>query len=382
MIDSYGSQDLSNISNNIFSKLKNKKIITNGEYCKLFEKKISRLVNSKYTVVCNNGTSALMMSLLALNKKKIIAIIPNINFVASANIISLLKGKIILCDVNRKTGMVDLNSFKKILEISKKKKIKPNIFIPIHYGGNVMDLSMIKKLCFKNNIDIIEDGCHSFNSSKIIRKKKVIVGSCQFSKITTFSFHGVKNITTMEGGAVTTNDKKIYSKLILLRSHALKKTKINDPYKMLYPTLNFRMCEMSALIGLQQIKMIDKFKKKRNIIVNSYLNKFKKFEKYFKPLNFKEKNIFWHLFVIQLNNSKNKGVFMKNLKSKKIGTQVHYKPLYRHLSYRNNILINDYANSNFFYKHQLTLPLHTRMSLKNVDYIVKNIKKILLNKNL
>ena len=73
---------------------------------------------------------------------------------------------------------------------------------------------------------------------------------------------------------------------------------------------------------------------------------------------------------------------MKNLRSKKIGTQVHYKPVYKHLSYRNNIWINDCVNSNFFYKHQLTLPLHTRMSLKDVDYIVKNIKKILLNKDL
>ena len=70
MLESYGSQDLRNISHNIFSKVKNKKIITNGEYCSKFEKKISNLVNSKYTVVCNNGTSALFMSLLALNKKK------------------------------------------------------------------------------------------------------------------------------------------------------------------------------------------------------------------------------------------------------------------------------------------------------------------------
>ena len=90
MLESYGTQDLRQISPNIFSKVKKNKIITNGKYCNIFEKKINKLVKSKYTVVCNNGTSALLMSLLALDKKKIIAIIPNINFVASANIISLL----------------------------------------------------------------------------------------------------------------------------------------------------------------------------------------------------------------------------------------------------------------------------------------------------
>jgi dTDP-4-amino-4,6-dideoxygalactose transaminase len=380
MLESYGSQDLRNINPNIFSKIKNKKIITSGEYCNILEKKISRLVNSKYTIVCNNGTSAILMSLLALNKKGIIAILPNINFVASANIISLLKGKIILCDVDKNTGMVNLESFKKILKISKKKKIKPNLFIPIHYGGNVMDLSEINKLCKKNKIDIIEDGCHSFNSSKIIKKKKIIVGECKFSKITTFSFHGVKNITTMEGGAITTNDKKIYSKLILLRSHSLKKTKISDPYVMVYPTLNFRMCEMSALIGIEQLKVIDKFKLIRNKIVNYYLVKLKKLDNYLKPINFEEKNIFWHLFCVHLNKTINKSKFMKLLKKEKIGSQVHYKPLYKHLSYRKNILINDCLNSNYFYKHQLTLPLHTHMSFKDVDYIIKKIKKILIKK--
>ena len=378
MLESYGSQDLRNISHNIFSKVKNKKIITNGEYCSKFEKKISNLVNSKYTVVCNNGTSALFMSLLALNKKKIIAILPNINFVASANIISLLKGKIILCDVDKHTGMVNLESFKKILKICKKKKIKPNLFIPIHYGGDVMDLSEISKLCSTNRIDIIEDGCHSFNSSKIIKKKKNIVGNCKFSKITTFSFHGVKNITTMEGGAITTNDKKIYSKLILLRSHSLKKTKISDPYIMVYPTLNFRMCEMSALIGIEQLKVINKFKLIRNKIVNYYLAKFKRLNGYIKPINFKEKDIFWHLFGIHINKTIDKPKFMELLKKEKIGSQVHYKPIYKHLSYRKNILINDCFNSNYFYKHQLTLPLHTHMSLKDVDYIIKIIKRILI----
>ena len=203
-----------------------------------------------------------MMSILALNKKNIIAILPNINFVASANIISLLKGKIILCDVNKNTGMVDFVSFKKILNICKKKKIKPNIFIPIHYGGDVLDLEKINNLCRINKIDIIEDGCHSFNSSKIFNKKKVIVGNCKYSKLTTFSFHGVKNITTLEGGAITTNNKKIYERLQLL-CHSLKKTKINDPYMMISPTLNFRMCELSALIGIEQLKTINKFKVKK-----------------------------------------------------------------------------------------------------------------------
>ena len=380
MINSYGTQDLRYIDSRIFQKIKNNRIVTNGNYCKLFERKISKLVKARYTVACNNGTSAIMMSILALNKKNIIAILPNINFVASANIISLLKGKIILCDVNKNTGMVDFVSFKKILNICKKKKIKPNIFIPIHYGGDVLDLEKINNLCRKNKIDIIEDGCHSFNSSKIFNKKKVIVGNCKYSKLTTFSFHGVKNITTLEGGAITTNNKKIYERLQLLKSHSLKKTKINDPYMMISPTLNFRMCELSALIGIEQLKTINKFKVKRDELVKYYLKKLIVFSDFLLPLNFNQKSIFWHLFTIQLNNKTNKSLLMKFLKKENIATQIHYKPIYKHSVYKKYILINDCKNSNNFYRQQLTLPLHTLMNKKDVNYIVSKLKNFFYSK--
>ena len=380
MINSYSTQDLRYINSRIFQKIKNNRIVTNGNYCKLFERKISKLVKARYTVACNNGTSAIMMSILALNKKNIIAILPNINFVASANIISLLKGKIILCDVNKNTGMVDFVSFKKILNICKKKKIKPNIFIPIHYGGDVLDLEKINNLCRKNKIDIIEDGCHSFNSSKIFNKKKVIVGNCKYSKLTTFSFHGVKNITTLEGGAITTNNKKIYERLQLLKSHSLKKTKINDPYTMISPTLNFRMCELSALIGIEQLKTINKFKVKRDELVKYYLKKLIVFSNFLLPLNFNQKSIFWHLFTIQLNNKTNKSLLMKFLKKENIATQIHYKPIYKHSVYKKYILINDCKNSNNFYRQQLTLPLHTLMNKKDVNYIVSKLKNFFYSK--
>ena len=118
----YGLQDITNLNSNILKKIKKLEIITNGKYCSKLEKKISQIVRSKYTVTCNNGTSALMMSILSLEIRNIIAIIPNINFVASTNILSLINAKFVLCDVNKETGMVDLNTFKEIISLCKKKK--------------------------------------------------------------------------------------------------------------------------------------------------------------------------------------------------------------------------------------------------------------------
>ena len=194
-LKSYGIHNLQHLNLNKLNYALKQKFITNYKKCIEFEKRICKITKSKYSVTCNNGTSALLMSVLSLKMKNIFAIIPNINFVAVASIINLLKGKYIICDVNEKTGMIDSNSFLEVLNYCKKKRIKPNIFFPVHYAGNVVSLTKIKKIAKKEKIIIVEDGCHSFGSKNQLNN---IVGSCSNSTCTTFSFHPVKIITTGE----------------------------------------------------------------------------------------------------------------------------------------------------------------------------------------
>ena len=373
----YGIQDLRNLKTNILRKIKSLEIVTNGKYCRQLENKIAKIVRSKYCVVCNNGTSALMMSLLSLSLKNIIAIVPNINFVAISNIISIFKGKIILCDVNLNSGMVDLDSFENVIRECDDKKIKPNLFVPVHYGGNIAFLKEISNICKKRKINVIEDGCHSFGSYKLNNNKNEYVGKCTHSIMTTFSFHPVKNITTLEGGAITTNTGSIYKKLLLLRNHSLEKTSLTDPYELMTPSLNFRLNELNALIGIKQLEQMNKFKKQRNKIVIKYLKLLSKITRYLEPINSNNSKIFWHLFVIKLKNIKKskKHKFMSFLRRNKIGSQIHYKPLYKHKIYKNDILINQYKNSDLFYNSAISLPLHTRMIEKDITKVVNIIKK-------
>lgn len=384
-INTYGLQNINLKKNDKINILNhfNQNLITNGKFCKKFETKISKKIKSKYTVVCNNGTSALMMSILSLDIKNLVVIIPNINFVAAANIVLLLKGKIILCDVNKETGMIDYKNFINAVELSKQKKLKPNLFIPVDFAGDVMDLSNISKYCKKNDIKIIEDGCHSFGSYKKIRKKKIIVGQNQFSNMTTFSFHPVKNLTTIEGGAITTDNKKIYEKLLLLRSHNLKKTSISDPYKLINPSLNFRLGEINALIGLQQLSNLEIQKKIRNKLVKLYLKLFSKEKFIFKLLNYEDNGIFWHIAVIKINKKffNCKKNLMHFLKKEGIGIQIHYKPLHLHFLKNKNVIFNKIDGSNYFYKSALTIPLHTKLNQKSIVYIVKKISRFFKNKS-
>ena len=371
----YGLHNLKNIKKKLIIDSIKKKYVTNDTYCKQLELKIKRQTNSKYCVVCNSGTSALFISLLALkNKTNIIAIIPNINFVSVANIVYLLKGKVVLCDIDKNSGMVSLDEFKNIIKKCGQLGIKPNVFIPIHYAGATPDLSAISKICEKKKIKIIEDACHSFGSTYDNGEK---VGSSKHSSITTFSFHPLKNITTIEGGAITTNNQRLYKKILELRSFSLKRTSIVDPYKMNHPSLNFRMGEINAAIGLDQINKVNQFRAKRQKLVQHYLKKLKNYEKHFSILNINNKKIFWHLFVIFLKNrSLNyKKKFMNYLKKNKIASQIHYKPLMLHQSLKKITLFSQSSNSKKFYISQLTIPLHTNMNLSDINYISKKIGK-------
>lgn len=369
----YGLHNLKNISKNLIIDSIQKKYVTNDTYCKKFELKIKQQTNSKYCVVCNSGTSALFMSLLALkDKTNLVAIVPNINFVSIANIIYLLKGKIVLCDIDKNSGMVGFNEFKSIIKKCYQLRIKPNIFIPIHYAGATPDLSRISKICKKKKIKIIEDACHSFGSMYDNGEK---VGSSKYSSITTFSFHPLKNITTIEGGAITTNNRVLYKKILELRSFSLKRTSIEDPYEMSNPSLNFRMGEINAAIGLDQMKKVNQFRIKRQNLVKHYLKELKNYEKHFSILNTKNKKIFWHLFVIFLKNKSlnEKKKFMNYLKKNKIASQIHYKPLILQEPLKKIALVSQSSKSKKFYTSQVTIPLHTNMNLSDINYISKKI---------
>ena len=143
--------------------------------------------------------------------------------------------------------------------------------------------------------------------------------------------------------------------------------------------IKYLLVEMD--IGLEQLKEFRKFKKKRSMLVNYYIQKFYKMKNHVQLVNYHSKTIFWHLFVILLKGKlkKNKLRFMNYLKKKNIGTQIHYKPISLHKSFKKFTILNESRNSMSFYKGQLTLPLHVNMNRKNIDYIINIFEKFIEN---
>ena len=385
----YSRQIISSADIKTVSRVLRSDFITQGPEVKKFEKKICQTIKSKYSVAVNSATSALHIACMALDFKKndILWTVPN-TFVASANCALHLGGKVDFVDIDYKTGNIDVELLEKKLIKSKRNKKLPKILIPVHFAGLPTEQDKIWKLAKRFNFKIIEDASHSLGS----RYKGNITGNCKWSNITVFSLHPVKIITTGEGGIATTNDEKLYKKLQMLKNHGItkeknqfqfKKNKHNDwYYEQQYLGLNFRMNEISAALGLSQLKKLKYFVKERNKIADFY-KKNLDLDNLLLPNFSREFYSSFHLFVIKIKHEKYKLLQRKLfnlLRKKNYFVQVHYIPVHLQPFYRKNFKFKkkELANSVKHSESSISLPIYPGLQKKVLFKIVKTIKKFLV----
>ncbi len=381
----YSRQKISSSDIKTVSRVLRSDFITQGPEVKKFEKKICQTIKSKYSIAVNSATSALHIACMALDfkKKDILWTVPN-TFVASANCALHLGGKVDFVDINYQTGNIDINLLEQKLIKAKKNQKLPKILIPVHFAGLPTEQDRIWKLAKRFNFKIIEDASHSLGS----RYKGNITGNCKWSDITVFSLHPVKIITTGEGGIATTNNEKLYKKLQMLKNHGItkeksqfiyKKNKNNDwYYEQQYLGLNFRMNEISAALGISQLKKLKHFVKERNKIAH-YYKKNLKLKNLLLPNFSKEFYCSFHLFVIKINHKKYKILQRKLfnlLRKKNYFVQVHYipvhlQPFYRkRFKFKNKELVNSVKHS----ASSISLPIYPGLNKRVLFNIVKIIK--------
>lgn len=319
--------------------------LTQGPIIGSFEENVCKKVDANYAVSTNSATSALHLSCLALGLKRGDYLWTSpITFVASANCARYCGADVDFVDIDENTGLLSINKLKKKLEAAEKEGKLPKILVPVHLTGSSCNMVEIKKLSDKYKFHIIEDASHAIGG----KYKNEPVGNCKYSEITIFSFHPVKIITSGEGGFATTNSKSIYEKLISLRSHGI--TKDSKKFKK-FPHeiwfyeqqdlgLNYRMTDISAALGLSQLKRLDEIVSERNRQHLLYKDLFMN-----TPINLlsipQEVYSSFHLQVIQLNdkNIKNYKTVFKGLRGLGIGVQLHYipvhtQPYYQELGFR------------------------------------------------
>jgi len=352
--------------------------ITTGPQIQKFEEKLSKKVNSKYSVVFNSATSALHSACIALGLKKNDWLWTSANsFVASANCGLYCGAKIDFLDIELETFNIDLKKLEIKLHKAKKKKLLPKIIVPVVFAGQSYDRDRLIILSKRYKFKILEDASHALGA----KYKNKSVGSCR-DIITVFSFHPVKMITTGEGGSAHTSNQKYYNIMKSVSSHGIirKKKKINYGinhllYEQKYLGFNYRLTDIQASLGLSQLKKLNLFVKKRRDIASIYnqhldsINLILPIEKRYAKSSF-------HLYVVLVNNTKKK---VRNnliifLKKNKIFTNIHYKPIHLQPYFQKfGFKKGDFKNAEKYYEKAISLPIHPNLKKKEVMTIIKKI---------
>jgi dTDP-4-amino-4,6-dideoxygalactose transaminase len=326
-------------------------------YVQKFEEKFNDYIGSNACVTVNSGTAALHLALHLEDIKNKEVILPSLSFVSTAHAILYNGGKPIFVDVDPKTLCLDSEQIEKA--ITK----KTSVILPVHFGGMACDMTKISKISKDNNLTIIEDAAHAVGTKSLNKK----IG--KHGKYVCFSFHPVKNLAMPNGGAITINDKNFLSSTNLLKS--LRWCGISNrkgtKYDITNLGWNYYMNELSAGIGIEQLKKLDKNNNKRKNIAKRYS---KELDVELK-MQF-QKDCSYHIFWIQV---KNREQFMMKMKQEKIETGIHYLPIHKMSFYKKfskKLKMTEDATTKI-----VSLPIHPNLSENDVTRVIKSVNKLM-----
>ncbi|WP_072682242.1 UDP-4-amino-4,6-dideoxy-N-acetyl-beta-L-altrosamine transaminase [Arcobacter sp. LA11] len=369
----YGRQTISEDDiNSVIETLKSD-YLTTGSKVLEFEKAICQYTGAKYCIVVSNGTAALHLSSIVLLKEKDKVITTPNSFLATSNGILYANAKPIFVDIGE-DGNIDLDLCEKVL----KNDTSIKALYGVHFSGNPLNQKKIKRLKDKYGIKILEDCAHSIGA----QFKNVKAGSCKNSDLSIFSFHPVKHITTGEGGAITTNSKKLYKRLLSLRNHGMENDRSVTPwhYDMKELGFNYRLTDISCTLGLSQLKKLDEFIEKRHLLAKNYDLAFEKI-KNIKSLYKFTRNSSYHLYIIKIDFDKlkiNKKEFVIKMHEKNIGVQYHYIPINKQPFYKKLGYGKEYTPvMDEYYAKAISLPIYPSLSIKEQKYVIKTLLEVL-----
>lgn len=382
MIDhpiSYGRQYITDEDIQVVVDTLKSDYLTQGPKIVEFEKDFANYCGCKYACVVSNGTAALHLCAMALDIKPGDKVITTpITFVASANGFRYCGAEVVFCDIHPDTYLMDLDKLEDILKASPKGTYKA--VVPVDFAGYPIDVERMRALADEYSFAIVEDACHAPGGSLIDSKGvKNMVGNGSYADLTVFSFHPVKHIATGEGGAITTNNKELFDKVSLYRTHGITK----DPallqenhggwyYEMQELGYNYRITEFQAALGISQLKRLDWSIERRNEIA-------KKYDTAFKGTSirtpFRAENIThaFHLYIIQVEKRKELYDFLRqnNIFSQVLYIPAHTMPYYKQLGWKHG----DMPVAEDYYSRCLALPMFPSLTAEEQDWVIEKVKE-------
>ncbi len=365
--------------------------LTQGPQIAAFEKAFADYIGVQYAVALANGTAALHLCAMALDVQPGQRVITTpITFAASANCVKYCGGEVAFADINPDTYLLDIDAVRKILAASPKGTYAG--IIPVDFAGKAVNLENFRKLADEYGLWMIEDACHApggfFTDSNGQTQN---CGNGKFADLAIFSFHPVKHIACGEGGMITTNNKVLYEKLLVLRTHGItKKTEFftNDlqwaagnadepvtQYPGWYMEMqelgyNYRLTDFQAALGISQLQRADEGLQKRRTIAAKYAKAFEG-KPWLQGQSGSINGHGYHLYVVEV---KNRLGLYNYLRTKNIFAQVHYipthlMPYYRLQGYRTG----DFPHAENYYSRCLSLPMYPTLTDEEQTFVIQSV---------
>jgi dTDP-4-amino-4,6-dideoxygalactose transaminase len=365
-LDEDAKQEVLNVlsENSLTSPAKN-----GGKRVQDFESLLKSYLNVKHVIAVNSGTSAIHAALLSIGiKPGDEVILPSFTFVATANSVIATGAKPVFADVNKNDFTIDIN------DIKNKVNEKTKAIIPVHLYGHPSDMDEIIDIPSSRSLSVIEDACQSLGSL-YNQKQTGTIGH-----LGCFSFYASKVLTTGEGGAIVTNNDDLHEQLLMIRNHGM----VNG-YDTRVFGLNLRLPELSAALGISQMKKLNQMLGMRKSNAKFLFDGLKKFEQdglLALPQEAANKKYNWYLFTIAFKENSQRDLIKNGLVKEGIGATIYYDPpIHKTPFYENNaaeyVASSLFSNTEWAWSHVLSLPVHPLISEDDLSRILKVFENIL-----
>ena len=370
--------------------------ITTGARTKLFEEKIAQSCGTEKAVCLNSATACLetILQILGIGSGDEVITTPY-TYTATASVICHVGAKIRFVDTQKDSFEMDYEQVAECINERTKAVIPVDIAgVPCNYEKIFATVESRRELFHPENeiqkaigrVAVVADSAHAFGAQWRDQKVGAI------ADFTAFSFHAVKNLTTGEGGALTwrniagIDNDSLYKEFQLLSLHgqdkdALERSEHNSwEYDIIYPGYKRNMTDITAAIGLAQMKRFPGMLARRKDLIMHYNEALKDENVYILSHYTDEYASSGHLYMVRLlgRTSEERDKIIKDMALRGIATNVHFKPLPMMTAYKRlGFNINDYPNAYHFFENEITLPLYTKLTDEQVDYLLKNFKEII-----
>jgi UDP-4-amino-4,6-dideoxy-N-acetyl-beta-L-altrosamine transaminase len=365
--------------------------LTTGPLVPRFEAAFAEQTGARFAICCSSGTAGLHLATLTAGfGDGDGVVVPSVTFLATANAVRYVGAEVIFADVDPQSGLLTPETLQGAITRAAREGIRLRGVIPVHLKGVVADMAAIAAIADRNELLVIEDAAHALGS--VYDNGTGIVGANRHARMTVFSTHPVKTLTTGEGGVVTTQSQELAKKLRQFRSHGME----SDPscwlapdqgmdgglpapwyYEMAEIGFNYRLPDINCALGLAQLAKLERFLARRAELVAAYdALLVPLFPLVSPPWRAADGRPGWHIYGVQIDFAAaglSRADLMRRLRSDGIGTQVHYVPVHTQPYYRRRYGALDLPGADSFYRGTLALPLFPTMAADDVARVVDRL---------